>query len=65
MSLATGSKILWSDISAILTNVNTARSHAGLSSYTLSGGQGVSAKADQITNLYNALYACNGITLPA
>lgn len=43
MSLTTGSKILWSDISAILTNVNTARSHAGLSSYTLSGGVGVTA----------------------
>ena len=65
MALTTGNTILWSDISAIMSNINTARQHCSLSTTSIAGGVGTPAKASNVSDLYNALRACNGVVLPA
>ena len=65
MAIATGDTITWSDIAAVMTNINTARSHCGKGTTSISGGAGTHARSQNIQDLYNALYACNGVVLPA
>ena len=65
MAIATGDTITWSDIAAVMTNINTARSHCGKDTTSISGGAGTHARSQNIQDLYNALYACNGVVLPA
>lgn len=65
MAIATGDTITWSDIAAVMTNINTARSHCGKGTTSISGGAGTYARSQNIQDLYNALYACNGVVLPA
>ena len=65
MALTTGNTILWSDISAIMSNVNTARQHCKLATTSIAGGVGTPAKSSNVSDLYNALRACHGVVLPA
>jgi hypothetical protein len=65
MALTTGNTILWSDISAIMSNINTARQHCSLSTTSIAGGVGTTAQSKNVSDLYNALRACNGVVLPA
>lgn len=64
MALTTGSTITWSDISTVLTSVNTARTKFGLTSTTLTNGsKGSAVKAALVQELFTALFACNGKSL--
>lgn len=65
MALATGFTILWSDINAVLSNVNRARSKCGFGAASISGGVGTYAYASNVSALYNALKICNGKVFPA
>lgn len=65
MALATGNPILWSDISAIMSNINIARQHCGKGTTSIAGGVGTPAKSSNVSDLYNALRACHGVVLPA
>lgn len=65
MALSTGNTILWSDINAVLSNVNRARSNCGFGAASISGGVGTAAKASNVSDLYNALKVCNGKVFPA
>ena len=68
MALQTGSIISWSDIQAVLDNVNSVRAKISFpptSAADIDGGQGVFATASTIRELYDALFAMNGFTLPA
>lgn len=64
MSLSTNSLITWEDISNLLTNVNEARTRFGLSTTTLTDSDSNNTmKASTVEELYNALKACNGLSL--
>ena len=63
MALSAGNAILWSDIQSVINNINAARSRFGLGNGSVSGGgQGATAKASTIQQMFNNLYALNGRT---
>lgn len=74
MALSTGSNVIWSDISAIYTKLNTARSKFGFSTVTVPSNPGmvkaeqVSALNSKITEMQSNKYVGSnaaGITVPA
>ena len=66
MALSAGNIVLWSDINAVLSNVNQARAKIGLGATSISGGGvGTYTRNQNIVDLYNGLRAMNGFKLPA
>lgn len=66
MALSTGNTVLWSDINAVLSNVNQARAKIGLAATSISGGGvGTQCRNQNVVDLYNGLRAMNGFKLPA
>ena len=65
MALLQGSTIQWNDIANLLSEINIVRNKLALNNSSISGGGiGNTAKASTINDLWNALFACNGVNYP-
>ena len=65
MALLQGSTIQWNDIANLLSEINIVRNKLTLNNSSISGGGiGNTAKASTINDLWNALFACNGVNYP-
>ena len=65
MALSTGNIILWSDISAVLNNVNRARRNCGFGDTSIPGAVGTYTSTSNVSALYDALRTCHGKVFPA
>ena len=65
MALSQYTPIQWNDIANLLSEINIVRNKLSLNTTSVSGGGvGNTAKASTINDLWNALFACNGINYP-